>query len=176
MRNIGSMMMQGLLNSIPIVGLASRLLQVAKYGIKAFRDYFGIKSPSRLMMQMGGHIATGLGAGIEGNARQPLRAMDRMAARVAGAGAMALDGPTLSGGATGAQGRAAAMALDGPTLSGSATGQQARAAAARPAMAAAPITINIHQQPGEDAHALADRVLKLIERKQRGLGAYADDF
>jgi hypothetical protein len=45
MRNIGSMMMQGLLNSIPIVGLASRLLQVAKYGIKAFRDYFGIKSP-----------------------------------------------------------------------------------------------------------------------------------
>ena len=155
MRNIGSMMMQGLLAMIDPLGLRNRLLQVAKAGVTAFKDFFGIKSPSRLMMQMGGHIATGLGHGIEGNARQPLRAMDRMAARVASAGSLALDGPTLSGGATGAQ---------------------ARAAAARPALAAAPITVQIFQQPGEDAQALADRVLQLIERKRRGLGAYADDF
>ena len=154
-RSIGAMMMEGLLTMLDPSRLVTRLLQVARSGVTAFKNYLGIKSPSRLMMEMGGHIATGLGHGIDGNARQPLRAMDRMAARVAGAGALALAGPTLGG------------ATDTPG---------ARSAAARPAPSAAPITVQIFQQPGEDAQALADRVLQLIERKRRGLGAYADDF
>ena len=145
LRNIGTMMMNGLLDGIPIVGLASRLLQVAKYGIKAFRDYLGIKSPSRLMMEMGGHIATGLGYGIDGGAHRPIRSMGRMAASVASAGALAMSGPS-------AQGKAIGRGV------------------------AAPITIHIHQQPGEDAHALADRVVQLIERKRGGGGDMGDDF
>jgi hypothetical protein len=154
-RSIGAMMMEGLLTMLDPSRLVTRLLQVARSGVTAFKNYFGIKSPSRLMMEMGAHIATGLGHGIDGNARQPLRAMDRMAARVAGAGALALAGPTL-GGTSDAAG--------------------ARSGTARPAPAAAPITIQIFQQPGEDAHALADRVMQLLERKQRGLGNFADDF
>ena len=41
---------------------------------------------------------------------------------------------------------------------------------------AAPITINIHQQPGEDAEALARRVMQLIDREKRASGRFADDF
>ena len=43
-----------------------------------FKNFFGIKSPSRLMFAMGGHIATGLGNGIDAHAHRPLRAMERM--------------------------------------------------------------------------------------------------
>lgn len=155
MKWAGQMILQGLLiglKSVPVLGFVASLGEKI---ISAFRKPTQIHSPSRVFMAMGGYLTQGLALGIDGGAAKPLRAMDRMAARVAGAGALALDGPTLSGGPAGAQGRAAA---------------------ARPAPAAAPITVQIFQQPGEDAQALADRVLQLIERKQRGLGRYADDF
>jgi hypothetical protein len=96
MRAIGGMMMDGLLNALIPGRLASRLLEIAQAGMTAFRNYFGIKSPSRLMMEMGGHITTGLGQGITGGTAQPLRAMGQMARRVAGAGALSLAGPSLA--------------------------------------------------------------------------------
>jgi hypothetical protein len=46
----------------------------------------------------------------------------------------------------------------------------------RRASGTAPITIHIHQQPGEDAQALAERVGRILERKGKGHGAFADDF
>lgn len=149
--SLGGMMMRGLLNAINPLVLAQRLVQIAKAGITAFKNFFGIKSPSRLFMAMGGHMTTGLAMGIDKSRRGPLRAMGRMAAGVAGAGALSLSGPALAsaGGAGGAI----------------------------PA-AAAPVTINVYQQPGEDAQALAARIGKLIEDSQRTrrLSSYADDF
>jgi TP901 family phage tail tape measure protein len=103
--NLGRMMMQGLLLAINPMALALKLIDVAKNGITAFKNYFGIKSPSRLMMQMGGHMTTGLAQGIEGGSRQPQRAMGRMAAGVAGAGAVSLT-PMAGGGVGVAQGGA----------------------------------------------------------------------
>ncbi|GMM59899.1 phage tail tape measure protein [Novosphingobium pituita] len=158
MRAIGGMMMDGLLNALIPGRLASRLLEIAQAGMTAFRNYFGIKSPSRLMMEMGGHITTGLGQGITGGTAQPLRAMGQMARRVAGAGALSLAGPSL-----------APSAMPGFAR----TGPQGASARAAPA---APITINIHQQPGEDAEALARRVMQLIDREKRASGRFADDF
>jgi hypothetical protein len=46
----------------------------------------------------------------------------------------------------------------------------------RPRSPAAPISIHIHQQPGEDAEALARRVMQLIDREKRASGRFADDF
>lgn len=145
--SIGGSMMQGLLMAINPAALAIKLIQMAKNGITAFKAYLGIKSPSRLMMEMGGHVATGLGMGLEQGKGQPVRAMGRMAGAVAGAGAMAL----------------------------------APAANAAPAAAAAQmgkIEIHVHQQPGEDAQALAERVARLVEQAQRGksLRSYGDEF
>lgn len=130
LKSLGGMMMEGLLAMLDPSRLVVRLLQVARAGVTAFKNYFGIKSPSRLMVEMGGHIATGLGHGIDGSAARPLRSMDRMAARVAGAGALSLAGPSFApaGGASRA----------GP-------------GAAQSASAAAPVTIHIHQLPGESA-------------------------
>jgi TP901 family phage tail tape measure protein len=174
--NIGSMMMQGLLAMIDPFGLRNKLLDVARNGIQAFKDFFHIKSPSRLMMQMGGHIATGLGAGIEGNARQPLGAMSKMAAGVAGAGALALASPSLAD----AKSRvvdAQARALEGPTAAMAdhkATAAQANRSRPVPNLN---LTLNIYQQPGEDAHDLAKRVADIIERKFGGGGGdMGDDF
>lgn len=146
---IGKMMMNGLLLAINPFALAAKLISMAKNGITAFKNYLGIKSPSRLMMQMGGHITSGLGMGIEGGRGGPVRAMGRMAGAVAGAGALSLS-PVMA--------RA-------PVAGGAAMA------------ATAPVMINIYQQPGEDAQSLAERVAQLVERAQRSksLRSFGDD-
>lgn len=90
MKNIGSMMMQGLLMSLNPALLVTKLIGIAKSGVTAFKNYFGIKSPSRLFMEMGGHINDGLGIGLERGQGRPMRAVGKMAGAVAGAGALAL--------------------------------------------------------------------------------------
>lgn len=150
---IGSAMMQGLLSAIDPFGLRNRLLEVARNGINAFKAFFGIKSPSRLFMAMGGHLTAGLAMGIDGGRGAPLRAMGRVAGAVAGAGALSLAGPSLAapspaGGAAGARG--------GLTIG----------------------SIVIHQQPGEDAEALAERVIRRLKAEQARTrrSSYQDDF
>jgi TP901 family phage tail tape measure protein len=148
---VGGMMMQGLLAMIDPFGLRNRLLEVARNGVAAFKNFFGIKSPSRLFMEMGGHMTTGLAMGIDRGGRHPLGSMGRLAAGVAGAGALALSGPSL----------ASARPTGGPG-----------------GFAAGKIEIHIHQQPGESAEDLADRVIKAIERKKRRKrgSSFEDDF
>lgn len=55
-----------------------------------FASLLGIRSPSRLFMEMGGHINDGLGIGIDKGQGRPVRAVSRMAGAVAGASALAL--------------------------------------------------------------------------------------
>lgn len=185
-----------------------------------FAASLGIHSPSRVFMGLGGHIAAGLTLGIEKGAGGPVKAMARMAASVAGAGAVSIAAPamalaaepTLAPASAPLRGRLPAMlgslalppisvtnALPGmpdisaggvlkmpalpqqpsaiaPLPTGMPTIQLPRpaevsrpAAAPRPVASerqAQPITINIHQQPGEDGEALAQRVMKLLERAQ----------
>lgn len=90
MRSVGAMMMQGLIMALNPALLVTRLISVARTGVTAFKNYFGIKSPSRLFMEMGGHINDGLGIGLEKGQGRPVRAVGRMAGAVAGASALAL--------------------------------------------------------------------------------------
>jgi len=85
LKNLGSMMMQGLLMALNPALLAQRLVSIARSGITAFKNYFGIKSPSRLMMGMGGYITEGLSRGIDRGSGGAIRAARTMAAGVAGA-------------------------------------------------------------------------------------------
>lgn len=96
MKNVGKMMMDGLLLMLNPVALAQRMLSIAKAGIGAFKNFLGIKSPSRLMMQMGGHMTKGLALGLDRNASAPLRSMSRLAAGVGGAAALGLSAPALA--------------------------------------------------------------------------------
>lgn len=134
---IGKQMMQGLLMAINPMALAIKLIDVAKNGITAFKNYFGIKSPSRLMMQMGGHVATGLAQGIDGGSGKPQRAMGRMAAGVARAGAVSLS---------------PIAPASGGVQQGSAMG------------AGGSITIQVYGAPGQSVEELANVVMRKIEQ------------
>ncbi len=151
--SLGSAMMSGLLSMIDPFGLRNRLLDVARNGITAFKAFFGIKSPSRLFMAMGGHMTAGLAMGIDGGRGVPLRSMGRMATAVAGAGALSLAGPSFAA----------------PGSAGSAAGARGGAVS---------ISITIQQQPGEDAQALAERVANLLEKRMARTrrSSFQDDF
>lgn len=150
MKWAGGAMMDGLLLMLNPARLAARLLEIARAGMSAFKNYFGIKSPSRLFMEMGGHMTAGLAIGVDRGGAKPLRSLSRLAGGMAGAAALSLSGPALAGAPR------TAPASSGP----------------------ASYTIHIHQQPGEDAGALAQRVVELIDRRERrrGLSGFADDF
>lgn len=128
------------------------LKSVVMSGVTGVKNLLGIKSPSRLFMAMGGHITSGLALGVDRGGSQPLRSMSRLASGIASAGALAMAGPSMAAGS----GR--------PATGG--------------APAAAPITINITQLPGEDAEAFANRVIQLLEAKKRTarLSSYDDEF
>lgn len=150
MRNIGSMMMQGLLLAINPMALGKKLIDMAKYGIQQFKAYLGIKSPSRVFMALGGHVAGGLERGIDGNRHGPARAAGRMAAGVAAAGALAMAAP-----AAGA--RRPAQAMPTPTAGDS-------------------YHLHIQQRPDEDAEALCRRLMAMMEQaKARKARSSYDD-
>lgn len=136
--NIGSMMMQGLLAMIDPFGLRNRLLEVARNGVQAFKDFFGIKSPSRLMMTMGGHVANGFALGIDGQGKNAAHAARRMATGVAAAGAMALSPASAT-----------------PSAMGRTSGS-----------AAPSIVIHVHAAPGMDVKDLARQVRRELEAAQ----------
>lgn len=138
LKNVGKMMMVGLLSAINPMALGAKLIQMAKNGITAFKNYLGIKSPSRVFMALGAHTAEGLARGIDRGGRRAVGSMSRLAAGVTAAGAMSLT-------------PVAAAASASP--------------AAQSAAAGFSLTLNIYQQPGESAEEFADRVVALIERK-----------
>lgn len=136
--NLGSSMMSGLLAMIDPFGLSKRLLEVARNGITAFKNFFGIKSPSRLLMQMGGHLTTGLAQGIDQSRGGPLKSMSRMASGVAAAGAMSLS-PMPSAARPGGAGAVAAGGQGG-------------------------ITVQVYGAPGQSVDDLANAVIRKLEQ------------
>jgi len=142
--NLGKAMMDGLLLAINPMALGKKLIEMASNGITAFKNFLGIKSPSRVFMALGQFTTEGLAQGIDRGGRRPVGAMKGLAASVAAAGAFTL-GPSA------AAGRPVASAA--PVAAGSAA-----------AGGAFSVTININQQPGEDADALAERVARKIEQ------------
>ncbi|MCB5423945.1 phage tail tape measure protein [Altererythrobacter sp. CC-YST694] len=83
MLGLGKQIMAGLLNGLDPLGLRHRLLDIAKSGLTAFKNFFGIKSPSRLMMLQGSFITQGLASGIERGGDGPVQASRAMAGDVA---------------------------------------------------------------------------------------------
>lgn len=147
--SIGKNMMAGLLTFLTPGALTNRLIGIAKTGVTAFKNFFGIKSPSRLFMGFGGHMATGLALGIDRKRTEALSSARRLATGVAGAAALGA----------------------GATISPAAASGSTRASSPEP-----PVTFNIYQQPGEDAEALVDRIeRKLEERKRRRRGSELGD-
>lgn len=155
LKNLGGMMMDGLLTMLNPLRLANRMIEIAKAGVTAFKNYFGIKSPSRLMMGMGGFIADGLAAGIDRGKGAALGAARAMATGVAGA---SMIGATPAMAAHG--GAAMTMARPGTASTGR--------TAAGVVQQFGPVTITIHAAPGQSPTDIADAVAAALRQQAEG--------
>lgn len=144
LRSLGSMMMTGLLAALNPAILANRLIQIARSGITAFKNYFGIKSPSRLMMGMGGFITDGLAMGIDRGKGAAIGAARAMATGVAGA---SMASASLATAATGGGGGAGVIQQFGP------------------------VTITIHALPGQSPQDIATAVSDALRQQASGHSA-----
>ncbi len=153
---IGKAIVQGLISGIlgNPMGVFNALKSIVGIGIDKIKAFLGIKSPSRLFMALGGHVSAGMAMGIDGGRGRAIQSAQRLAEGVAKGGM-----PRLA--AAGAPIRSAAAASGGSGF----------------AMGGAPVTIHIHQLPGEDAKALAKRVMSEIESAKgvRRRSSYEDD-
>lgn len=161
----------------------------------------GGKQPMRSMVRLAtgmagaGAIALSAPAIAAPNISRPPHSMARSAPGMPDAGAMALSAPAIAGPdtppllrsmarlATGLR-DAGTTALPGPAMIRPDIARPLQPIMPRagrmaaPAVQQAPITVQIYQQPGEDAEALANRVMQKLEAKQRTarLSSFADDF
>lgn len=146
--NIGKAMMDGLLLAINPMALGAKLIAMAKNGITAFKNYLGIRSPSRVFMGLGEDTAAGMAIGLQRGEKGVLGAAGRMATGMVAASSLAA-----------APVAAAAAPAPGAPLGGGIN-----------------VTINIQQQPGQDATALAQEVRRELERLagQAARSSYSD--
>lgn len=153
---MGKAIIQGLISGIlgNPMGVFNALKRIVGIGIDKIKAFLGIKSPSRLFMALGGHVSAGMALGIDGGRGRAIQSAQRLAQGIAQGGM-----PRLA--AAGAPIRSAAGAS-----SGGAAG-----------FGAAPVTIHIYQQPGQDAKDMARQVIVEIERAQgvRKRSSYEDD-
>lgn len=166
LKSLGSMMMQGLLMNLNPAVLATRLIAIAKSGVTAFKNFFGIKSPSRLMMGMGGYITDGLATGIDKGKGTAVRAARTMAAGVAGASM--------------ASASFAGVTAPGTTPLASAASGFANRANGTTTMQFGPVSFTIKAAPGQSAEAIAEEVRKILTDMSTGQAAqnrstFADD-
>jgi TP901 family phage tail tape measure protein len=136
------------------MGVFNALKRIVGIGIDKIKAFLGIKSPSRLFMALGGHVSAGMAMGIDGGRRRAIQSAQRLAEGVAKGGM-----PHLAAAGAPIRSSAAASAGGGSPLGGG------------------PVTIHIHQLPGEDAKALARRVMSEIESAKgvRRRSSYEDD-
>ncbi|MFW2445977.1 MAG: phage tail tape measure protein [Qipengyuania pacifica] len=143
MLTVGKQIVLGLARGIAGAHVAvwNALKKVVLGGVGKVKNWLGIKSPSRVFMKIGAHTGEGMAIGLDRQGKRVAGAAGRLAAGAVAAGSMAMAGPALAS-------------------------ARPAAAPAGPAGAAAPITIHIHQQPGEDARDLARRVVTELQRQQ----------
>ncbi|VVT24275.1 membrane hypothetical protein [Sphingomonas aurantiaca] len=160
---VGRFLMDGLLTMLSPGRLVGRVKALGMAAINAFKSVLGIHSPSRVFAGLGGYMMEGLAGGIAQGERQPLRRVGTVARRLTSAMAIGTIAPTM------------AMA-DAPSPGATGRGSSAPGVSAVPSRS---YTIQIYQQPGQDAEALARAVADEIDRREResdarGRSAFAD--
>jgi len=153
---IGENIIMGLVDGFmsKVTWLRDKVLGVAKDIAGWFSSALGIKSPSRVFMALGGYVGDGLAIGLDKGAAAPVQRITRIAGDMKAAFA------------------AGAMAM--PAAAGAATGGAGAAGGARGGMIhVGQVVIQIQQQPGQDANALALAVRQQFEKLMRDQQAAA---
>lgn len=150
--SIGISIVNGLINGITGAwdGLVKRWYGLVDMLPTSFKSLLNINSPSRVFMALGGGVTEGLAMGLDRGGKRPLASMRAVAAGVVGAGAMSLAAPSLA--STGSVARGGG----GVTIG----------------------SINITQQPAEDANALVERIMRRIRQEEARArrSGYQDDL
>ncbi|GGZ31972.1 phage tail tape measure protein [Asticcacaulis endophyticus] len=148
-KTIGLNIVQGIINGI-LGGIPNLVLtfgKLAMSGLNAFKEKLNIKSPSRVMMQMGGYVTEGLAKGIDTTGMNPLKRMTTLAASIAGAVAVG----TSAGASPALTSNSAPMAMSATPSVGT-------------------VEIHIHAAPGqsvEDIGAEVERRFNNLMDKQK---------
>ena len=129
------------------VQVVNAILGVVSKGVNAVKAFLGIRSPSRVFAEIGGHTTAGLALGINRGAPAAVESVRRMAAGITVAGAA-----TLSAG----------MAMAGPSAPGMPGGGSGGA------VSIGPVSIVI-QGAGMDAEAIA----KAVDQRLRAMATQA---
>ena len=187
-KNIGSMMLEGLLSMLSPTRLARHLWNMGKTAIGAFKNVLGIKSPSRVFAELGGHVAGGLAVGIDRGSRHPVQRTRRLAGELSAAmAASALtvgvtpmaEAMTSNAGVRVSSG--SAMPASVVAKAGGAAGAgRARGRGGAGMVQHVNVTIQLVQQPGQNASDMAREVKRLIDQEaasaRRGMYGDQDDF
>lgn len=101
--NFGVDLVKGLINGIvSMVGsVVTAVWDMAKKVGAAFASALGIKSPSRVFMAFGGHIASGLALGLDRGSGRAMKSMQRMIGGIGTAAAIGISAPAMGQGAGG---------------------------------------------------------------------------
>lgn len=182
-KNIGSMMLEGLLSMLSPGRLIRHIWNMGTGAIGAFKRVLGIHSPSRVFAALGGHLAGGLAIGIDRGADAPLKRTRQLANQLAGAMAVSAAIPVgVPAMAQAMSASAATRVIDIGMANAGAAGNVSRKSGSDtisrgPAVSQTiNVTIQVMQQPGEDAESLARRVKQLLddEARSRRLSSFAD--
>lgn len=155
---IGGDIVLGIVNGIlfGIPGLIGAFIKMAAAGIDAFKDKLGIKSPSRVMMGMGGFINEGLADGLAASQSGPIGRMKRIADAIAG---QVDTGAKTFGGAGGG--------FSPPAFAGAAGG-------GRPApIQIGTLTIPVQAATGQSTEDLVQQIWDMFQAKMEELQARA---
>lgn len=153
-----------------ITGGIPRIVQAVIRGagaiVTGFKHKLGIRSPSRVFAQLGDYTMQGLGSGISRSARNPLRQMRDAAGALTAAGVVGLS----SG--------AADLQFDtGPRLRGPGPAAASAAGGSSGGLSIGNLTIQILQQPGQNAEDLAREVARILQSPNLAqLGDNPEDY
>jgi TP901 family phage tail tape measure protein len=156
----GRALLDGLINGITsrIAAVKSMILGIAGKVAGWFRGVLGIRSPSRVFMGFGGHIAEGLAIGIDRSSGGAIGAAARMAQGIAATGLVTMGTAIAPAAASGGGGMAGGSG----------------------AMSFGSVTIQIYAQPGQNAGDIAEQVRRVLQeeesrRARAARSAYVDD-
>lgn len=162
----GKRMLEGLGNGIQsaVEGVKNKLRDFAKGALDTIKDFFGIRSPSRVMAQMGGYMMAGLAQGIQRNTAQAIGAARSASQAALGAfSGGTITSPSISSGAATALRTSPDASLTSPAsrISSAGVGGQA-------------VTINVNMsgimtRSRADQRAIAKDMFEAINEERRAM-------
>lgn len=164
---IGGALLQGLMQALSPARLVQHIIRLGSSIVGALKTRLGIKSPSRVFADIGGHMMAGMTMGLDRGVDGPMQRLRRAGAQLAGVTALAV-APTASVAVT----PVTPVNAPAPPPGGAGGGGPPR-----PPSSGDSYHFTINAGPGVDAEEVAERVIRKIDEKKRATqrSSYQDD-